>query len=70
MKKRLTCQIALALSILAIVCCGITIYWVHLEMEFQITSFKLDLQAERNREMLADEIETYYQIMDRHGYQR
>lgn len=70
MRKKLICQLALALSVLAIVCCGITIYWVHLEMEYQITNFKLELQAERNSEMLADEIETYNQIMDKHGFSR
>jgi len=66
MKRRFMCQLALALSILAIVCCGITIYWVHLEMECQITDLKLDLQAEKNKEMLAEETETYNLLMERH----
>ncbi len=70
MKRRFMCQLALALSVLAIVCCGITIYWVHLEMEYQITKFRLELQAEKNREMLADEFDTYNQIMDKHGFGR
>ena len=63
MKRRLMCQLALTLSILAIACCGITIYWVHLEMEYQIASFKLDFQTERNSRILADEYEAYNQFM-------
>ena len=68
MKKKLICQLVLALSVLDIVCCVITIYWVHLEMECQITNLRLELQAERNAEMLANEFETYNQIMNKHGY--
>lgn len=35
-------------------------------MECQIIDLKLDLQAEKNKEMLAEETETYNQLMERH----
>ena len=54
------------ITLRTIVCCGIMIYWVNLEMECQIIDLKLDLQAEKNKEMLAEETETYNQLMERH----